>query len=470
MDVSHKGVGHITSPRTVPSILSRKRKSNISQTLDEPDNYDMALCENRPPPAQENHSVAIYELDKHRIPLASIHPSNSDVDMEQQQNRPAKLIKTRKVKKLCLRESWIRFRKTMPLATSGQQSNSSNSPLPEVRWANRQELWNELHRKEVGIYKRLDAKAMLDKHPTLQPRMRSILLDWLIEVCEVYRLHRETFYLAIDYIDRFLTATSDVPKTQLQLVGITSLFIASKIEEIYPPKLQEFAYVTDGACSENEILQMELVILKGLNWGLTPYTPHSWMTLFAQLTSIEATLPEEELLALPKFSGVIFSRVMQLLDLCMLDINCLSFRYSLLAASALFHILGEHVAVQISGYSWEELAQCVHWMAPFALVLQKSEPLRTNLVNSVPVNSLHNIQLHNIDLRLLDLVCSHQAVAKNLYNSMHPVPLLPVELSCLDVSSDQEDDSICQQYCSNQIPQATEPPVFLSPLNNVENW
>lgn len=44
--------------------------------------------------------------------------------------------------------------------------------------------------------------------------------------------------------------------------GITCLFISAKIEEIYPRNLSEFAYVTDGACLENEILEKELVILK----------------------------------------------------------------------------------------------------------------------------------------------------------------------------------------------------------------
>lgn len=34
------------------------------------------------------------------------------------------------------------------------------------------------------------------------------------------------------------------------------------LKEIYAPKLQEFAYVTDGACSEEDILRMELIILK----------------------------------------------------------------------------------------------------------------------------------------------------------------------------------------------------------------
>lgn len=34
------------------------------------------------------------------------------------------------------------------------------------------------------------------------------------------------------------------------------------LKEIYAPKLQEFAYVTDGACSEEDIVRMELIILK----------------------------------------------------------------------------------------------------------------------------------------------------------------------------------------------------------------
>ena len=83
-----------------------------------------------------------------------------------------------------------------------------------------------------------------------------------LQVCEVYRLHRETFYLSTDFIDRFLSKQSNIQKSTLQLIGITALFIAAKLEEIYPPKLAEFAYVTDGACTEDEILDQELIILK----------------------------------------------------------------------------------------------------------------------------------------------------------------------------------------------------------------
>lgn len=59
--------------------------------------------------------------------------------------------------------------------------------------------------------------------------MRAILLDWLIEVCEVYKLHRETYYLAVDYLDRYLSTNTKISKTRLQLIGITCLFVAAKV-------------------------------------------------------------------------------------------------------------------------------------------------------------------------------------------------------------------------------------------------
>jgi len=43
-------------------------------------------------------------------------------------------------------------------------------------------------------------------------------------------MHRETLYMCVDYVDRFLSRTSGIKKTQLQLIGITALFIAAKME------------------------------------------------------------------------------------------------------------------------------------------------------------------------------------------------------------------------------------------------
>jgi cyclin B len=76
--------------------------------------------------------------------------------------------------------------------------------------------------------------------------MRAILVDWLVDVHAKFKLVNETLFLTINLIDRFLEKTL-VSRKNLQLVGVTCMFIATKYEEIYPPDLKDFVYVTDKA-------------------------------------------------------------------------------------------------------------------------------------------------------------------------------------------------------------------------------
>ena len=191
---------------------------------------------------------------------------------------------------------------------------------------------------------------------------------------------------------------------------MTSLFIGAKIEEIYPPKLSEFAYVTDGACSEDEILSMELVILKELNWGLSPMTPNAWMKLYMQSSSAAEEVGEHESFVVPQYSGLPFSRAMQLLDLVVLDMGSLSHRYSVLAASAFCLTVGDRAAaLKVSGYAWEDIAPCVNWMCSFAQALKEdtaasaaagAQPAKS--FANVSVENQHNIQSHAVELATLE--------------------------------------------------------------------
>lgn len=56
--------------------------------------------------------------------------------------------------------------------------------------------------------------------------MRGILVDWLVEVAEEYKLLSDTLYLSISYIDRFLS-TNVLNRRKLQLLGVASMLIAS---------------------------------------------------------------------------------------------------------------------------------------------------------------------------------------------------------------------------------------------------
>lgn len=64
--------------------------------------------------------------------------------------------------------------------------------------------------------------------------MHTIFVDWLIEFCKKYRLPYETLFLAISYINRYLSYMSAV-RAKLQLVGSDSIFAAVKYitDDIY---------------------------------------------------------------------------------------------------------------------------------------------------------------------------------------------------------------------------------------------
>lgn len=64
------------------------------------------------------------------------------------------------------------------------------------------------------------------KQPDITDGMRTILVDWLVEVGEEYKLRTETLYLAVNFLDRFLSCMS-VLRGKLQLVGTAAMLLAS---------------------------------------------------------------------------------------------------------------------------------------------------------------------------------------------------------------------------------------------------
>ena len=57
-------------------------------------------------------------------------------------------------------------------------------------------------------------------------------------------------------------------KSKLQLVGVTSMLLASKYEEMYAPETNDFVYITDNAYTKSDIHKMECLILKSLDFNL----------------------------------------------------------------------------------------------------------------------------------------------------------------------------------------------------------
>jgi len=100
-------------------------------------------------------------------------------------------------------------------------------------------------------------------------KMRAVLIDWLVEVHHQFKLLQETLYMTVFIIDRYLSLDGmSVKRGKFQLLGVSAMFTASKVEEMYAPEIRDFVYITDNAFTAAEIRQMELRILSVLNFSL----------------------------------------------------------------------------------------------------------------------------------------------------------------------------------------------------------
>lgn len=351
--------------------------------------------------------------------------------------------------------------------------------------------------------------AYMNRQSQVDPGMRSILFSWMGEVSHEFMLGRETWHMATNYVDRFLSVNPDprthremqrasvpaagahspqtpashashtsgagtpssastpptgaspsgrsagppyvgdlfndtvvITRTNLQLLGVTCLFIASKAEEIYPPTARDFAVTTDGAYSPAQIDAMERRILHSLQWNLMPQTAFAWVKIFIQMmakcvhdeiasSGLSSPLPSSHKHAgagLPRrktpytmstletlIDMPILLRCMELIDVAMLDIWALRFYPSALAASALLLLLvyepayGPVVDVAIlkhvTGYEPADLVTCVALLKEISdklpyRGLQKVKPYFENL--RIPAEDLYTRQSHHPDaLRIL---------------------------------------------------------------------
>ncbi|NWX14163.1 CCNB2 protein, partial [Aegotheles bennettii] len=126
--------------------------------------------------------------------------------------------------------------------------------------------------KDIYLYLReLELRQSVHPHyldgKVINGRMRAILVDWLVQVHSRFQLLQETLYMCIAVMDRFLQS-HPVARKRLQLVGITSMLIASKYEEMFSPDVSDFVYLTDNIYTSAEVREMEIMILQELNFDL----------------------------------------------------------------------------------------------------------------------------------------------------------------------------------------------------------
>jgi len=165
----------------------------------------------------------------------------------------------------------------------------------------------------------LPQKLFGDVQEDITLNMRSILVDWLVEVSEEYKLLPDTLHLAVALLDRFLLLEI-ISRKSLQLVGVSCMFIASKFEEIYAPEISDLCYITDNTYSEQNIIAMEKRILEQLSFKINQPTVCTFLRYYASSREITRY---EELLSF------------YICELSLLDTSLARYAPSMIAAAAI---------------------------------------------------------------------------------------------------------------------------------------
>lgn len=160
----------------------------------------------------------------------------------------------------------------------------------------------------------------MESQPHINEKMREILIDWMEDVNVKFRLLSETLFMAVNLLDRYLSLNL-IARDKLQLLGITTLFIASKYEEIYPPHIKEYIRVCDKAFTEEELIEMEAGVINSLKFKLTSSSSLRFIERYSRVA---------------KLSGRQHTFSRYLIELGLISYDMIKFPASQIAASSVY--------------------------------------------------------------------------------------------------------------------------------------
>jgi hypothetical protein len=204
----------------------------------------------------------------------------------------------------------------------------------------------------------------MPSQPDINEKMRSVLIDWIIEVHYKFQLTHETLFLCVHLIDKYLNKIP-IHRSKLQLVGVAALLIACKYEEIFSPELRDFVYVTDKAFTKDDIINLETEMLGLFKFDIT--VPSSLK--FFEILSQQFGFCEAE-----TFLGF------YLLELFLLDYRCLKYKPSLIACTVCYMVSKFCKKTFLSEFLHFEKNELIHCARDIMFLLTYIDEIQPNTV------------------------------------------------------------------------------------------
>ena len=125
----------------------------------------------------------------------------------------------------------------------------------------------------------------MERH-SLSSYARERMVNWMVEVFSVYQCDQGTFELAVHIMDSYISKTKkNLQDEDIHLLGLTCIYIASKIEDIIPLRMSHIVgSLGHNTFDENTIIKKELEIVKTVDFDFfTAGTYEYLMTFFCDL-------------------------------------------------------------------------------------------------------------------------------------------------------------------------------------------
>lgn len=202
----------------------------------------------------------------------------------------------------------------------------------------------------------------MDKQSDVDSKLREALVNCLVQLHESFQLSWTSLFLTVNLLDRYLSKVA-VRRSCVQLVGVTSLFVAAKFVEVTPPTILEIADSTNQKCRADDISSLECTFLNALDFRLTCPTADQFLDRLHELSGSD---------------GIQRSLSCYLLELTLLDLQFLVFPPSHVASAATLlsrTVLGMQPAwpedmAQFARYPEASLRGCMSTMLALATAVQ----------------------------------------------------------------------------------------------------
>lgn len=136
-------------------------------------------------------------------------------------------------------------------------------------------------------------------------------------------------------------------KKYLQLVGVAAMYVACKYEEVYMPDISDFVFITDSAYTKQQLLAMEVKIVKALEFNFSRPISLTFLRRYSKVVDVSTSFRLQNVMIVSSWALTNCQSYFQanpihhcfskyFLELALMEYSLVHVKPSLIAAAALY--------------------------------------------------------------------------------------------------------------------------------------